>query len=240
MAILEIFFNDKSLDAIPLQFGKTCKIGRDTASDVVIDEMVVSFHHAKIESHGKGFFLVDLDSENGTFLNKKKINSVWLNDNDTISVGNHILKFSNPLIIDTPKELEKSVNETIPMDCEKVRGFCNGEISTVNKLDSNITAIMVLVLLPDQRKLLALGEKPIILGKAPNSDIVVQGLGVGKNAATIEKLADGWYLRQVGGLARPRVNGEFSKKPLRLKEFDIISLGKTRIQVWLDSDRLPQ
>lgn len=240
MAILNILFNNELLDAIPLHIGESCIIGRDTDSDVVIDQLVVSFHHAIIESHGKGFLLVDLHSENGTILNGKEISSVWLNDGDTITVGNHKLIFSNTLNIAIPDKmknckletLKKSITETIPMDAEKINDLLRRKnLRALKELDSKIISSMVLVLLPDHRKLLPLGEKPITLGKAQTNDIVVKDLWVAEKAAIIEQLADGWYLRYLGGFLRPKVNGEFSKKPLKLKEFDIISLGKSRMQV---------
>lgn len=240
MAILNILFNNELLDAIPLHIGESCIIGRDTDSDVVIDQLVVSFHHAIIESHGKGFLLVDLHSENGTFLNGKEISSVWLNDGDTITVGNHKLIFSNTLNIAIPDKmqnckleiLKKSITETIPMDAEKIDDLLRRKnLRALNELGSKNISSMVLVLLPDHRKLLPLGEKPITLGKAQTNDIVVKDLWVAEKAGIIEKLADGWYLRYVGGFLRPKVNGEFSKKPMKLKEFDIISLGKSRMQV---------
>ena len=169
---------------------------------------------------------------NGTFLNGKEISSVWLNDGDTITVGNHILIFSNPLRINIPDKLQKSINDTMAMATENIKDLLQRQNSKVSKEpDSKIIDSMVLVLLPDHRKLLSLGKKPVTLGKSKTSDIVVKDLWVGKKAGIIEKLADGWYLSYVEGFARPRVNGEFSKKPVRLKEFDIISLGKTRMQV---------
>ena len=231
MAILEIFYNDKTIDAIPLRIGETCMIGRDTANEVVIDERTVSFHHGKIESHADGFLLVDLNSENGTFVNGKMINSVWLNDGDTITVGNHTLIFSNPIRIKIPEKLQGSINETIPMEVEKIKNIILQK--ELNRLNSKISDSMVIVLLHDQKKSLPLVEKPISLGKAQTNDIVVKDLWVGKKAGIIEKQADGWYFRYVEGFLKPRVNGDFAKKPVKLKEFDIISLGKTRMQVMI-------
>jgi pSer/pThr/pTyr-binding forkhead associated (FHA) protein len=231
MAIIKILYNDNKIDAIPLCIGETCMIGRDAANEVVIDDLTVSFHHGKIESHADGFLLVDLNSENGTFVNGKMINSVWLNDGDTINVGNHTLIFLNPMRIKIPEKLQGSINETIPMETEKIK---NIELQKgLNRSNSKISDSMVIVLLHDQMKSLPLMGKPISIGKAQTNDIVAKDLWVGKKAGIIEKLADGWYFRYVGGFLRPRVNGDFSKKPVKLKEFDIISLGKTRMQVMI-------
>jgi hypothetical protein len=165
-------------------------------------------------------------------VNGKRTNSVWLNDGDAITVGNHNLIFSNPLIIDIPDKLHKSIVDTISISSDTFKDLQRHQNVDVSG-ESNYKSIrpMVLVLLPDHGKIVPLIEKPITLGKASTSDIVIKGLGVGANAGIIEKLTDGWHLSYVGGLAKLRVNGKFSRKPVRLKEFDIISLGRTRMQV---------
>jgi hypothetical protein len=118
------------------------------------------------------------------------------------------------------------------MNAEKINDLLRRKnLRALNELGSKNISSMVLVLLPDHRKLLPLGEKPITLGKAQTNDIVVKNLWVAEKAGIIEKLADGWYLRYLIGFLRPKVNGEFSKKPMKLKEIDIISLGKSMMQV---------
>lgn len=232
MATLKIFYKNQLLDSFLLGTGKKYLIGRDTASEVVIDEMIVSFHHAKIESHVKGFLLIDLDSTNGTFVNGKRTDAIWLNDGDKIAVGNHTLIFSSPLIRDVCNELQKLSKDTISMNFGALKR-CQPKVdpNIPRELDLKNKSSMVLVQLPGHNNVVPLMENTITLGKKSTSDIVVKNFGVGKIAAIIEKLADGWYLRYVGGYTRPRVNGEFPKKPIRLKEFDIISLGKTKMQI---------
>ena len=235
MAKLSIIFGNKCLDVAALFNGKTCLIGRDTACDIVIDEPIVSFHHARIESQGKGFLLVDLNSSNGTFVNRKRIDAFWLNDGDAISVGNHILVFSNPLVIGVRDKNHKSVVETIPMDKDSIKNLIPRKKSkALMGSNTKIMGSMVLIRLSDNRKLMSLGARPITLGKASTSDIVVKGLWVGKRAGVIEKLEDGWHLRSLGGFVRPRINGQAIETPTKLQQFDIISLGKTRVQVMLE------
>lgn len=232
MATLNIFCKDQLMDIVPLPTGEKCIIGRDIACDVVFDEKIVSFHHAKIESHGKAFLLTDLDSTNGTFVNGKKTYTIWLNDGDSIAVGNHTLLFSNPLSTGVRNELQPSVKNTMPIPSGvfKVRQQ-EENLRVSGKPKSESISSMVLVQLHRHKSVVPLRDKSITLGKASRADIVVKSFGVGKIAAIIEKLTDGWYLRYMGGFVRPRVNGEFSKKPIRLKEFDVISLGKTKMQV---------
>lgn len=49
-------------------------IGRDEASDIVIPDRQVSRAHARISASAEGFWLEDLGSKNGTYLNEQLIN----------------------------------------------------------------------------------------------------------------------------------------------------------------------
>ncbi|PIS47085.1 MAG: hypothetical protein COT17_05450, partial [Elusimicrobia bacterium CG08_land_8_20_14_0_20_51_18] len=47
-------------------------IGRKADNDLVLDNATVSGHHCKIYKAGETFFIEDLGSTNGTFVNGKK------------------------------------------------------------------------------------------------------------------------------------------------------------------------
>jgi pSer/pThr/pTyr-binding forkhead associated (FHA) protein len=91
----------------------------------------------------------------------------------------------------------------------------------------------VLAILSGERRELILSDATVRIGKAPNADIVVRGFGVGATAAVINRLADGWYLSYVEGLARVRVNRKPVKASVKLTRLDVIRLRKTKIQFLL-------
>jgi adenylate cyclase len=66
-----------------------CSIGRATLNTVVLESPKVSRLHAIVHSeHGGAFWLVDLGSSNGTFLNKRRIHEpAPLHDHDQITIG---------------------------------------------------------------------------------------------------------------------------------------------------------
>src|SRR6185436_9654370 len=68
-------------------------IGRKPDNDVVIDNPAVSSHHCKIVLVGDTYFVEDLNSTNGVFLNAKKIVKSGLQNNDVIGIAKHALKF---------------------------------------------------------------------------------------------------------------------------------------------------
>lgn len=48
-------------------------IGRDTTSDIAIMDEALSAHHARLTHHHGQWWLEDLNSTNGTFLNREKL-----------------------------------------------------------------------------------------------------------------------------------------------------------------------
>ena len=63
-------------------------IGRGTDADVVLPEQQVSRYHLKIDYRDGRYFLEDLDSKNGTFLNGQQVKgTVSLQDGDEIQIA---------------------------------------------------------------------------------------------------------------------------------------------------------
>ncbi len=73
-------------------------IGRDGRSDIILDEDAVSNLHAKVRAEGEEdgrplFFIQDLASSNGTFVNGAEIVKSLLQDGDRVLVGQTTLAF---------------------------------------------------------------------------------------------------------------------------------------------------
>jgi hypothetical protein len=76
--------------------------GRDDENDVVLDGNLVSSFHAEIQKIGNDYFVKDLDSTNGTFVNDilvPKDKYIKLNDNDVIRIGKHEIKMVKSEVI---------------------------------------------------------------------------------------------------------------------------------------------
>lgn len=67
---------------------KTVRIGRDAGNDLVIDDLVVSRHHAELRALADGSYeIVDLGSHNGTFLNGQPVTRGPLGPGDIVGIG---------------------------------------------------------------------------------------------------------------------------------------------------------
>ncbi|TRY17243.1 FHA domain-containing protein [Tessaracoccus rhinocerotis] len=65
-------------------------VGRHPESDVFLDDITVSRHHAKFIRSGGALFLEDLGSLNGTYVNKKLVEErVQLRQGDEIQIGKY-------------------------------------------------------------------------------------------------------------------------------------------------------
>jgi hypothetical protein len=62
-------------------------LGRDKASDLVIDNSDVSWRHCLLDIQARGVFILDLDSTNGTFVNGVLVRDAYLNPGDRIELG---------------------------------------------------------------------------------------------------------------------------------------------------------
>jgi len=66
----------------------TLRIGRGGDNDLVIDDLVVSRHHAELRAHPDGTYeIVDLDSHNGTFLNGQPVELAPVTSGDIVGIG---------------------------------------------------------------------------------------------------------------------------------------------------------
>ncbi len=83
---------------IPLDKDSTT-IGRSQDNDVKVENRFISRHHCRIFREGYRYFIEDLSSSNGTFVNGEKIESTLeLYDNDTVTLSTRgiVYQFCSP------------------------------------------------------------------------------------------------------------------------------------------------
>ncbi len=73
--------------------GDHALIGRSPECDVFLDDVTVSRRHAELTREGSVFTIRDLGSLNGTFVNKRRIESSALEDDDEVQIGKYRMTF---------------------------------------------------------------------------------------------------------------------------------------------------
>ena len=134
MPIITIRFKDKKIRDYPLAVGQTCTIGRKSSNDIVIDNLAVSGNHARIESVSRTFVIRDLDSTNGTFVNKKKVSLYNLRHGDVLLIGKHELIFDR-------SDLMNKQGGNDQLDDDKTRILDTTEYRTLMHGEGNKAAI---------------------------------------------------------------------------------------------------
>jgi len=106
---------------LPLDKGITWGIGRGQTGKVVLSDEAASRRHAAIQRTEMGdYYLLDLGSRNGTYIQGRRVTTpVLLKNGDEISIGAHKLVFLNPL---TSTAQEKPRANPIPADDDEMAG----------------------------------------------------------------------------------------------------------------------
>jgi hypothetical protein len=75
------------------QLEGTTTIGRSPDCGIFLDDVTVSRKHAVLSDQNGGFFIEDQGSLNGTFVNRKRVESAQLDDGDELQIGKYRLTF---------------------------------------------------------------------------------------------------------------------------------------------------
>ena len=103
---LELKLQSLTLKEYALANGARLAIGRHPGSEIVLDDMAVSRHHATIEVQGRKLLVFDQESKNGIIVNEKKVQSAQLKHGDIVKIGK---KFSIEVYVSPPKKREATV-----------------------------------------------------------------------------------------------------------------------------------
>lgn len=101
-------------------------IGRGSASDLVLKDARVSRAHALLRPLGRGnFFLLDLGSANGTFLNGRLVTApVQLSDGDTIVIADANMRFEaadqRPITAPAPADYDATMETAMNVSTEAI------------------------------------------------------------------------------------------------------------------------
>lgn len=179
-------------------------IGRLPAHPICIENLGISRNHAFIigDVEEKIFILEDLQSLNGTYVNKKRVHKCLLKPNDVITIGQHALEY---------------LEETHPpRPAPDPLASSTGREPFLEVMDSGKTIPLV--------------KETTYFGNSSSDDIHIPGLMIGKQFASIDRKGTVWVINLlVKRFSRIILNGE-EVNSARLKDGDEIDVGGVKFR----------
>ena len=189
-------------------------LGRKPDNDIVLDNAAVSGHHCRISQSGGTWFVEDLNSTNGTFVNGKKTLKAGLKSGDTITVVKYSLLYA--------EDAAAPSKGPVPLPQQREKVPQGGLEVTENPAD--------------ERKEFALTALSTYIGKSSQASIPYKSGGLfgggPELAAVITMRPEAYYLNPIKeGYAK--YNGNPLNEKVALKDDDVIEVGSTRFRFFL-------
>jgi pSer/pThr/pTyr-binding forkhead associated (FHA) protein len=215
MAKIIVSLDDNLVKVIPLDKDRMT-LGRRPYNDIVVDNLAVSGEHAALQIIGHDYFIEDLNSTNGTYINEQKIKRQILKNGDTIEIGKYSIKYVqdgvNPhsaVAIDADAALDG--NGENPAEEKK-------QLFEQTKFAEAYVAIKILSG-SSKGKELPLVKVVTTIGKP------------GEAVIAITKRPKSYMVAHVEGATRPTLNGvSFGIDAVPLKNGDLFELAETAMQ----------
>ncbi|MBT2899115.1 FHA domain-containing protein [Streptomyces sp. McG3] len=151
-------------------------VGRDPESDVVIDDIRVSWHHAVLHPEAGHWTIEDEDSTNGTYTGGRRVRAT------DVGAGSEI-RFGNPS--DGPRALLLGREPPAPAAAPSLSAPVDRP-SAVSMPAATGTFRQPTTVRP-------LPAKTVRIGRDPGNDLVIDDLAVSRHHAELRALADGAY-----------------------------------------------
>ncbi|MDB5102338.1 MAG: signal peptide protein [Fibrobacteres bacterium] len=198
MAKIVIRYQNQILGEAQLRPGFNT-IGRLPAHPICIENLGISRNHAFIvgDIEEKIFILEDLQSLNGTYVNKKRVNKCMLKSNDVITIGQHALEY----IEEVPR----------PRGNPAPAAAAIGREPSLERMDTGRSFPLL--------------KETLYFGNSSSDDIHIPGLMIGKQFASIDRKGTVWVINLlVKRFSHIKLNGE-EVNSARLKDGDEIEVG---------------
>jgi pSer/pThr/pTyr-binding forkhead associated (FHA) protein len=228
MTKILVKFNDSVLKVIEPDKDRLT-IGRHSRNDIQIDNLAVSNFHARIEKNLGHYYIEDMDSTNGTFVNDRRISKWALNDHDAVTIGKHTLIFllqGDDAAGAGPDLVDLEMNKTMVLDTRAHRerlakvaekeapAFQRGPVGVLTILEGGT----------GQREFV-LTDRLTLIGKDDGAGVKLDGLLAPKIGGFVARDENGYTLIPPDRSNRTRVNGRSMKDGVLLRDADQIEIG---------------
>jgi pSer/pThr/pTyr-binding forkhead associated (FHA) protein len=215
MAKIIVSLDDNLIKVVPLNKDRMT-LGRRPYNDIVVDNLAVSGEHAALQVIGHDYFIEDLNSTNGTYINEQKVKRQILKNGDTIEIGKYAIRYvqdgasSQSAALNTGNAT-LTVNDEKPVEEKK-------PLFEQTKFAEAYVAIKILSGASTGKEL------PLVK--------IVTTIGKpGEAVIAITKRPKSYMVAHVEGATRPSLNGvSFGIDAVPLKNGDLFELAGTAMQ----------
>ncbi|MBI4062063.1 MAG: FHA domain-containing protein [Elusimicrobia bacterium] len=228
MPKLLLKFNAAVIKEVAMDKG-SISIGRKPDNDIVIDNPAISGHHCKLTMEGGGYYVEDLESTNGTFVNEKRIKKSGLHHNDVVGLAKHAVVFLNEAEAAAAAPQPAS-DATMLLSPQKQAELVAASSAAAKPAGAEkagwLRVIKGAVDAPEHE----LKGMSTYIGKSDRVQIQIKGSGLFGSApevaASVHRKPEGYILVAVTE-GYPVVNGAKVSGSVVLKEGDMIDCGST-------------
>lgn len=214
---------------------ESLSVGRKPDNDIVIDNPAISGHHCKIALQGGTYYVEDLESTNGTYVNEKRIKKAGLHHDDVVGLAKHALVFvedAPPPEAAVPAE-KKAPDATLVISPQRQAELVAAATAQAKEGPAaKVGWLRVLKGVVAQPEYELKGMSTYI-GKSDRVQIPIKGAGffgsAPEVAASIHRKPEGYVLVAVVE-GYPVVNGAKVSGSVVLKDGDLIDCGSTTMQ----------
>ncbi len=202
----------------------TITIGRTGACDVELADKSISRKHAELVKDGEDFFLIDLKSGNGTYLNGKRIRSIekhLLRSSDLIKIENYEISF---LLLE--EGLNKPIEEDTDTDIIEIKMIKK----VLRALDKDSAPSLEVLNGSAEGKKIFFGDEQaeVDIGRDPNCSLQIDEAVISRRHAKLMKKWGGVVLMDLNSRNGCFVNNEKIAEKL-LRDGDRVLLGTIKL-----------
>ncbi len=141
MAKLILSTDGEIVDEYPMEHD-ILTIGRHEDNDITIDCMSISGFHSRVVAIGNDYFIEDLKSTNGSYVNSDQVKMSQIRDTDIVTLGSHNLKFEDERIHEDDDTFDFNGHAHLIVRGKEASPIeLNGEMVTFGKTGEHVAAV---------------------------------------------------------------------------------------------------
>ncbi|MEA3297230.1 MAG: FHA domain-containing protein [candidate division Zixibacteria bacterium] len=215
-------YEDKVIERIVTE-KKRISIGRTNENDIVLENRGVSRKHAMIEFNDNAAVVIDSDSLNGTFVNRRKISEEILRDDDVITIGKYALVYHNELTNDG--DVGAGFDGTMMLSTKAQKKLLEND-SMERRITNKYGGSVLLGMENCEFAEYKIDREVTTIGKAKFVHVHTKGFWLSGIQAKIVKDEHGFTLVNLGKTGKTKVNGDPINQ-YNLKNGDLVTIGKS-------------